>query len=132
MSLFPKISPKNIGIMGRMWTIRSVPNEEFKYSEDTECGAFADTSSFEIIVRELTDDECKDIGNVQSYIKFILRHEIVHAFLFESGLWGCSSSSNAWALNEEMVEWISIQHEKLHDAFRFAGALDQYEERIGQ
>lgn len=39
----------------------------------------------------------------------ILRHEIIHAFLGESGL----RSNSDWAENEEMVDYFAIQFEKL-------------------
>lgn len=44
--------------------------------------------------------------------KQILKHEIVHAFLFESGL-----GSQCWADNEEIVDWIALQFKKIGDAF---------------
>lgn len=53
-----------------------------------------------------------------------LRHEIVHAFLFESGL-----SSNtyghmgAWAEHEEMVDWFAIQSPKILKVFIELGIL---------
>lgn len=49
-----------------------------------------------------------------------LRHEIVHAFLNESGLSICSD----WATNEEMVDWFAMQGQKIYKAWREAGALD--------
>lgn len=55
----------------------------------------------------LNANECKNIT---------LRHEIIHAFLFESGL--AYNSKDNWALNEEMVDWIAIQFPKLLKAFR--------------
>ena len=57
-------------------------------------------------------------------MKETLRHEIVHAFLEESGL-GTSSIpfEEAWAENEEMVDWIALQGEKIYRAWQDAGAL---------
>ena len=49
----------------------------------------------------------------------VIRHELIHAFLYESGLAECS----AWAQNEEMVDWIARQFPKLHKAFAQADAL---------
>lgn len=43
----------------------------------------------------------------------IIRHEIVHAFLFESGLDCNSNDSYSWADNEEMVDWFAIQSPKI-------------------
>lgn len=42
-----------------------------------------------------------------------MRHEIVHAYLFESGLTECSGAVNSWAINEEMVDWIASQFPKM-------------------
>ncbi len=58
-----------------------------------------------------------------SMVKEILRHEILHAFFYESGLWDNSSSSNVWATNEEMTDWFAIQGPKIYKAWREAGAL---------
>ena len=55
------------------------------------------------------NDEQKDIS-----AKETLRHEIVHAFLNESGLRSDSFQYKlAWAKNEEMVDWIAIQFPKI-------------------
>lgn len=56
--------------------------------------------------------------------KSTLRHEIVHAFLFESGLADSSGHpSEGWAKNEEMVDWFALQGPKIYEAWRIAGAL---------
>lgn len=54
------------------------------------------------------DEEEKD-----SYAKSCLRHEIVHAFLNESGLKESASKCDIWSKNEEMVDWIAIQFPKI-------------------
>ena len=48
----------------------------------------------------------------------VLRHEILHAFLFESGLDCNSNKSYAWAENEEMVDWFAIQSPKLFKIYK--------------
>lgn len=58
------------------------------------------------------------------YQKYTLRHEIVHAFLNESGLMDCSFSvDHPWAKNEEMIDWIALQGEKIYRAWQEVGAL---------
>lgn len=52
-----------------------------------------------------------------------LRHEIVHAFLGESGLSANSNESDAWARNEEMVDWFAIQGPKIYKAWQEVGAV---------
>jgi len=75
-------------------------------------------------------DTCPDMTNltdkyVENHTKEVLRHEIVHAFLHESGLDADSNSSleNGWAVNEEIVDWIAIQSPKIFKAFNDANAL---------
>lgn len=43
----------------------------------------------------------------------VIRHELVHAFLHESGL-DCNSE---WAQNEEVVDWIALQFPKMAKLF---------------
>lgn len=51
--------------------------------------------------------------------KKVLRHEITHAFLFESGL----AENSPWAQNEEVIDWIAAQAPKLIKAWQEAGAI---------
>ena len=50
-----------------------------------------------------------------------IRHEIIHAFLAESGLWGSSTTVEPWALNEEMVDWFALQTPKIFKVFEQLG-----------
>lgn len=57
-------------------------------------------------------------------MKECIRHEIVHAFFSESGLNSSSLSYNdAWANNEEMVDWIAYQGVKMYNAWKQADAI---------
>lgn len=47
------------------------------------------------------------------YKKHILKHELVHAFLYESGL-----DDQSWGGNEEIVDWMAIQIEKISKVFK--------------
>ena len=62
--------------------------------------------------------------DLEYYQKTVLRHEIIHAFLFESGLAGsCNVWDGSWAENEEMVDWIAMQLPKIIQACKEADAL---------
>lgn len=50
-----------------------------------------------------------------------LRHEILHAFLNESGLKANSSGTECWAMNEEMVDWFAIQFPKIQEVYKKMG-----------
>lgn len=56
--------------------------------------------------------------------KQTIRHEIVHAFFYESGLMDSSSAVDCpWSANEEMVDWIANQGMKIYKAWQEADAL---------
>lgn len=60
----------------------------------------------------------------ESYYKKVLRHELMHAFLNESGLSANSTVPDcAWAKNEEMVDWFAIQSPKIFKVFSEAGCM---------
>ena len=80
---------------------------------------YCDTSVKECVVDEMNDTSVNAKKNLKEYQKSVVRHELIHAFLFESGLEACSE----WAGNEEMVDWIAIQFPKLLKAFNEANAI---------
>lgn len=51
--------------------------------------------------------------------KRIIRHELTHAFLCESGLIGNTYCvDGGWAKNEEMVDWFAVQSPKMFKVFQ--------------
>lgn len=50
-----------------------------------------------------------------------VRHEVIHAYLMESGLNGSSNAVDCWARNEEMVDWFAIQIPKIIKTFHELG-----------
>lgn len=57
-------------------------------------------------------EEAKVVAEKQT-----LRHEIIHAFLAESGLWQNSMSTDSWAMNEEMIDFFACQWPKIQAVF---------------
>ena len=89
--------------------------------EDTkleDMAGYCDSSVKEIVICNPTTcrDSKKDIESVR---KKIVRHEIIHAFLFESGL----DVNSDWGTDETLVDWIALQFPKLTEAFKTAGCL---------
>lgn len=82
---------------------------------------FCDDTTKEIYVDnyEAHQDEPHKKSNLDVQIKKNIRHELVHAFLFESGL----AENSPWAQNEELVDWIAIQGPKLWKAWQEADAV---------
>jgi hypothetical protein len=82
-----------------------------------ECDGYYDSSEDLIVVR-IPETETMSLGNMENYQKKVLRHEIIHAFLYESGMSHCSGQAESWATNEEMVDWLAIQAPKICKVFR--------------
>lgn len=68
---------------------------------------YIDYSIKEIVVGIFEKDEMS-IEDLKSYQKKVTRHEIIHGFFYESGLWNNSNETNAWAQSEEMTDWLQI------------------------
>lgn len=107
-----------VSILGTEYNIHVVEKfpehmSQFEENSDGLCNSY----NREIYVKIPIDKDITEIGK-ERMIKKNLRHEIYHAFLFESGL-----SSNtyghmgAWAEHEEMVDWHAIQSPKIHKIF---------------
>lgn len=74
--------------------------------------------SIKQIVIGIFEKDNMSIEDLVSYQKKVLRHEIVHGFLYESGLWNNSSEADAWAQSEEMTDWFAIQSPKMFKVFQ--------------
>lgn len=61
---------------------------------------------------------------LQAATQETLRHEIIHAFFYESGLKDSANEfCGAWCTNEEMIDWFAIQGTKIAKAWADAGCL---------
>ena len=83
---------------------------------------YYDSSKNEIVVK-IFEPDATSLGDLFQYQKEILRHEIIHAFLHESGVDACSCPCDSWATNEEMVDWFAIQSPKIFKLFEREGLL---------
>ncbi|AVM69718.1 hypothetical protein C3V36_10980 [Lachnospiraceae bacterium oral taxon 500] len=111
-------SGKTVNILGTIYKILIVEEEDYRKGNGAD--GWCDPHAKELLIYNFKQD-IQSVKDLVAYQKEVLRHEIIHAFLYESGLWGSSENSTHWALNEEMVDWIAIQEPKLHKAFKEAG-----------
>ncbi len=109
---------KEVNILGTPYTIKESSATENPLLET--CDGYCDWTTKEIVVEREFEG---NLGDMECYIKKVLRHEIVHAFFLESGLDGCSGSTEMWARNETMVDWFARQGVKIYEAWRETGAL---------
>ena len=86
------------------------------------CDGYCDKTVKRCVVAGISNDS--ELGDFSIYEKTNLRHELIHAFLFESGLDGNSFWGNGEDDHpEQIVEWMAIQFPKLLRAFKEAQAL---------
>lgn len=85
-----------------------------------DCDGYCDWTTKRIVVEE---EDFGTLEDMQEYKKKVLRHEILHAFLLESGLHECSGECEAWAANEIMVDWFARQGVKIYRAWEEANAI---------
>lgn len=109
-----------VNILGTPYKILIIEEEDYKYDRDAD--GWCDPSVKEILIFNYKQS-AESVRDLVDYQRKVLRHEIIHAFLYESGLWQNSYGSKCWAKNEEMVDWIAIQEPKIHEAFKEAGAI---------
>lgn len=111
-----------INILGTEYTIETRKISEDKVLKDNQYGGYCCDDEPLIVIADTSEKEYFEDyteKEKQLYISKLLRHEITHAFLNESGL---QSSSNpcekSWARNEEMVDWFAIQSPKIFKVFQ--------------
>lgn len=109
---------KSVNILGEKYSISTKTKQEEPRLKDND--AFCDWTEHAIV---LDADIDGDLGNLDAYKKKVLRHEIIHAFMLESGLNECSIDVNAWAANEEMIDWFAFQGPRILNAWKEADAL---------
>lgn len=113
------MNDRTINILGSKWTIKEQSEDENEFLK--KCDGYCDWTIREIVVERENYGELEDM---QRYINKVLRHEIVHAFLFESGLAECAGEVDSWAKSEAVVDWIARQGQKIYKAWQDAGCLD--------
>ena len=116
-----------INVLGTKYNVRRVNYDEDEYMKKMHFGGYCNGSAKEIVILNLKsapdwEDEPENVIEIQE--NTTLRHELIHAFLNESGLQWNSVDINHWATNEEMVDWIAIQFPKLLKAFKEADCIE--------
>jgi len=100
-----------VNVLGTVYRIKYVPSLDSRGGET------------DFYTKEIRISEQKDIpaeyktDNLKEMQRHVLRHELIHAFLFESGMDQSSAAHEAWAVNEEMIDWMAIQMPKIMEAY---------------
>lgn len=108
-----------IDVLGTEYTIQEKAIDEDVLLANSD--GYCDKTAHQIVIAA-KDDDC-DLSDFKAYQRKVLRHELIHAFLFESGLhenWEHKPSGH----DETYVDWIATQFPKLVRAFKAAGCLE--------
>lgn len=107
-----------VNILGTEYTIIECGIEDDKNLKDMD--GYCDKTTKKIVVSTPTPDS--DLGDWKVYRNKIMRHEIIHAFLFESGLHE-NFEHKQWGHEETFIDWVAVQFPKMFKAFEEAGCL---------
>jgi len=99
-----------VNILGAEYKI--IKSDMVQHPKLERASGYCDFNIHTIVVDEFKNPDQDATEDMDAYKKKVLRHELTHAFLRESGL-----STNSWADNEEIVDWIAIQAPKLFQVF---------------
>lgn len=109
--LIENLNGYKVHILGVGYLISVIDNR------DNDNGGEIDLHEKKIRIYSWKNEE--NIPNKEKIIKHCLRHEVIHGFLFESGLNdNCFNRAESWADNEEMVDWFAIQYSKIRAVFK--------------
>lgn len=116
-----------VSILGVPYKIETHKISEDEVLDKNKFDGYCSMSGRLIVIADLTEEKyfkwlCENEKN--AYRKQVLRHEIAHAFLNESGLSNSTVAPvDGWAKNEEMVDWIAIQFPKMLEVFEEVGCI---------
>lgn len=108
-----------VNILGTEYTIKECKVDEDNYLND--CDGYCDKSSKTIVVCDRRENS--ELSDWEWYKKKVMRHEIIHAFLFESGLAENWEHSYKFGHDETVVDWIAMQFPKILEVYRKVGCL---------
>lgn len=116
-----------VNVLGTEYTVTMKKYDEDEAFERRSIDGYCDYLTKNIVVCDMTTYkgwEHEPPETAEAAQRETLRHEIVHAFLDESGLGDSSLNVDCpWAKNEEMVDWFAQQGLKIYKAWQEAGAI---------
>ena len=98
-----------VNILGTEYSI--IKSDKSKDSKLNNLAGYCDSSVGQIVIDTFKGDSLS-MADLNKFEKEVIRHEVIHAFLNESGLGDCS-----WGSQEEIVDWFALQFPKLLKVF---------------
>lgn len=98
-----------ICILGTEYRIKF--GNRLQYKELENVSGYCDPTTHEIVIKNDYDkNNPSTVGDLKKSIMETIRHEIIHAYFYESGLW-----NESYGRDEELIDWIAIQFPKIQE-----------------
>lgn len=110
---------EHIDVLGTTYHIQYRTIAEDKHLENAD--GYCDYTSKNIVIKSENDAELEDFEWLQ---RKSLRHEILHAFLAESGLQSNFQHAEEYGHDETMIDWFAIQFPKIGKIFEQLNILN--------
>lgn len=108
--------PRNIEIMGSLWSIKYQTGQECKFLEEAD--GITDASTHEIIIQA---ENPNNIGDMDIVRAIALRHELTHAYLYECGLGSNFEHANKFGHEETIVDWFARMFPRILKTYQELG-----------
>lgn len=122
-----QLFPEYVNVLGVPWKIVIKKFEDDPYFDKHSANGYCSTPDREVCIcenRTWPGEQDESESFHINVMKQTLRHELTHAFLYESGLYDSGHRTNCWSRDEEIVDWIAIQGQKLYRLWQEAKCLD--------
>lgn len=104
-----------VNILGRKYTIEFVDLENDETLKEQDLDGYCNCDGAKIVIRNKENPKHMNVS---------IRHELIHAFLFESGLGFNWEHNTACGHDETFVDWFAIQYPKIKKVFVELGIED--------
>ena len=106
-----------VNILGTDYVLHICQSSKDKRFEELACDGFCDQSTQELFVTNYIDSkEPISVKDPAYCIRGAIRHEMVHAFLYESGL-GSDWEHKQYGQEETTVDWIARQFPNMYETY---------------
>ena len=103
-----------VNVLGTEYTLDFVPETDDDGLAD--CDGYCDDTIKRLVVKQYKRDEHGEKKNLELQEQKNHRHEIIHAFMEESGLSG-NFEHKTIGIEETTVDWFAIQSPKIFKVF---------------
>lgn len=107
-----------VNVLGTEYDVELVDGQDEAIKE-LNCAGYTDKTTKEIKVKLFKNESFADEENPKVNTNNTLRHELIHAFLYECGI-----NHGTQFHNEECVDFFAIQFPKLAKMFEDAGCRE--------